>query len=564
MEGKKAILGVVMFFTILTGSAWAGMAVPVSPGGGTELTAQSCPTFSWSASIGAQSYRVEVYEEVTSDILDRDSMREIGNPVVKKEILAPALSWTPSTGECLSRGMRYVWYVEGVDAEGEGQWSEGQGFQVEAAALSVEQKEAVQDVVKGYLSGESSDGETTSGATEQSKTTDAITPMSYEGFTNSFFGTGAGAVTTGSYDTFIGAYAGNKNTTGNRNSFLGYYAGYSNTTGDGNSFLGYGAGYLNTTGNANSFIGAYAGDRNTTGYNNSFLGNGAGYYNTTGYDNSFIGYDAGYSNTSGYNNSFIGFRASYLNTTGYYNSSLGTRAGYSNTTGDYNSFLGSYAGYNNTTGNRNVFLGYKAGYSETGSNKLYIDNCYTGGSCTHPLIEGDFAARTLEIDGSLTIDGVLTVVSVAAPSDIRYKKDIHPLKSSLEKVLKLRGVTYEWDKNKVHWAGFKEGRQIGLIAQEVEKVFPELVHTDSNGYKTLSYDKLGPVLIEAVKEQQREIEEKDDHFAAALKEKDARIERLEEALDEQKKSLDRQQAVITAMMTRLAAVEHPAKTLALK
>jgi len=479
MRGRKNILGVAMFFVILTGSAWAGMAVPVSPGGGTELTAQSCPTFSWSASMGAQSYRVEVYEQVTSDIMDRDTMRGIGNPVVKKEIPAPALSWTPSSGECLSRGMRYVWYVEGVDAEGEGQWSEGQGFQVEAAALSADQKEAVQDVVKGYLSGENSGGETTSGATERSKTTSTITPMYTEGATSSFFGTGAGAVTTGSADTFIGAYAGNKNTTGNDNSFIGAYAGYSNTTGAYNSFLGYDAGYSNDTGNRNSFFGYFA-----------------GLDNTAGNDNTSLGYQAGFTNE---------------------------------------------------TGSQNVFLGYRAGWNETGSNKLYIDNCYTSFSCTQPFIKGDFAARTLQIDGSLTI------VTMATPSDIRYKKDIHPLKSSLEKVLELRGVTYEWDKDKVHGAGFKEGRQIGLIAQEVEKVLPELVHTDSNGYKTLSYDKLGPVLIEAMKEQQKEIEEKE-----------AQIERLEKALEKQKKSLDRQQAMITAMMTRLAAIEHPAKTLALK
>lgn len=468
------------------------MALPVSPGGGTELTAQSCPTFSWSASEGAQSYRVEVYEQVTSDVIDRESMRGIGNPVVEKEIPAPALSWTPSSGECLSRGMRYVWYVEGVDAEEEGQWSGGVGFQVEAAALSVEQKEAVQDVVKGYLTGEGSGSETTSGTTEQFKTADLMMPMSTESVGNNFFGTGAGySITSGSDNTFIGA--------------------------------------------------------------------AAGFLNDTGYDNSFLGYDAGISNTSGWQNSFLGSGAGYKNDTGKGNVFIGSAAGKFNGSGSLNTAIGAEAGYSNGSGYGNVFLGNGAGYFETGSNKLYIDNCYAGGSiCNQPLIKGDFEARTLQIDGSLTM------VSIATPSDIRYKKEIHPIDGSLEKVLDLRGVTYEWDRNKVHGAGFKEGRQIGLIAQEVEKVLPELVHTDSNGYKSLSYDKLGPVLIEAVKEQQKEIEEKDEHFAAALKEKDAQIERLQEALEKQKKSLDRQQAMIKAMMTRLAAIEYPVKTLALK
>lgn len=401
MKGKAAIYGIVMILAILTATAWADMTVPVSPGGGTEVIVQDCPTFSWSAATAALSYEIEVYEQMTDDNIDRDAMRGMGNPVVEKEIPAPALSWSPSSGECLLRGMKYVWYVRGVDKHGQGQWSGGLGFQVESAALSADQKEAVQDVVKGYLSGEKSGGETTSGATEQFQTTDAITPMYTEGIANNFFGTNAGANISSGY--------------------------------------------------ANTFIGSYA-----------------GFHTTTGFSDSFLGYGAGGSNIGGYSNTY----------------------------------LGTEAGYNETTGNANVFLGFRAGYSETGSNKLYIDNCYTGGSsCTQPLIKGDFVTRTLQIDGSLTI------VTVATPSDIRYKKDIHPLKSSLEKVLELRGVTYEWDKDKVHGAGFREGKQIGLIAQEVEKVLPELVHTDRRGYKTLSYDKLVPVLIEAVKDQQKEITE---------------------------------------------------------
>jgi len=72
----------------------------------------------------------------------------------------------------------------------------------------------------------------------------------------------------------------------------------------------------------------------------------------------------------------------------------------------------------------------------------------------------------------------------------------------------LQGVTYKWNKDKGNGAGYKTGKQIGLIAQEVEKVLPELLHTDSKGYKTLSYDKLAPVIIEAMKEQQKAIRKK--------------------------------------------------------
>src|SRR5271157_3987724 len=75
---------------------------------------------------------------------------------------------------------------------------------------------------------------------------------------NNFFGIGAGSVTTGTNNTFIGADAGNSNTTGGSNSFLGNYAGYFNTTGSYNSFLGAGAGFSNTTGELNSFLGTEA------------------------------------------------------------------------------------------------------------------------------------------------------------------------------------------------------------------------------------------------------------------------------------------------------------------
>jgi len=75
----------------------------------------------------------------------------------------------------------------------------------------------------------------------------------------------------------------------------------------------------------------------------------------------------------------------------------------------------------------------------------------------------------------LQIDGALTLVTIATPSDIRYKRDIEPIESSLLKVMQLQGVSYFWDVNKVNGAGYKSSRQLGLVAQDVEKVLPELV-----------------------------------------------------------------------------------------
>jgi hypothetical protein len=98
-------------------------------------------------------------------------------------------------------------------------------------------------------------------------------------------------------------------------------------------------------------------------------------------------------------------------------------------------------------------------------------------------------------------------------SDLRWKKNITPLKSSLEKVVQLQGVNYEWRMTEFPDRGFTAGTQVGLIAQDVEKVIPELVKTDDKGYKTLAYDKLTSYLVEAVKELKAE----NDGLKARLK-----------------------------------------------
>lgn len=139
-------------------SATSAQAQPVavSPGSdtGEATTDQTCPTFSWSSVEEASAYTVAIFEMQTSKILPYKEMRAIASPVLSFNIGAPSLSWTPSSGECLTRGMKYVWYVRGVDQDGKGQWSEPKGFEVEASALTLEQKDAVNEAVKAYLSTE--------------------------------------------------------------------------------------------------------------------------------------------------------------------------------------------------------------------------------------------------------------------------------------------------------------------------------------------------------------------------------------------------------------------------
>lgn len=106
----------------------------------------------------------------------------------------------------------------------------------------------------------------------------------------------------------------------------------------------------------------------------------------------------------------------------------------------------------------------------------------------------------------MTVNGTAWCTAGAWASDRRWKKDITPLNDSLSKIMKLQGVNYNWRAEEFPYLKFNSGRQIGLIAQDTEQVIPEIVMTDNNGYKSISYEKLAPVLVEAVKEQQQEIE----------------------------------------------------------
>lgn len=91
-------------------------------------------------------------------------------------------------------------------------------------------------------------------------------------------------------------------------------------------------------------------------------------------------------------------------------------------------------------------------------------------------------------------------------SDARYKENIVTLGNPLDKISRLRGVEFTWKREEFKDKNFPEGKQIGVIAQEIEKEFPELVNTDAQGYKSVAYDKLSVFLLEAIKEQQKEID----------------------------------------------------------
>jgi hypothetical protein len=113
----------------------------------------------------------------------------------------------------------------------------------------------------------------------------------------------------------------------------------------------------------------------------------------------------------------------------------------------------------------------------------------------------------LDVGGDINASGSVRSNGTALTSDIRFKKDIATLSGALNNVLSLRGVSYNWKKDEFPEKHFSNEKQIGFIAQELEKVYPELVSTGADGYEGVDYARLTPVLVEAIKELQKEIDE---------------------------------------------------------
>jgi hypothetical protein len=121
-------------------------------------------------------------------------------------------------------------------------------------------------------------------------------------------------------------------------------------------------------------------------------------------------------------------------------------------------------------------------------------------------------------------------------SDARFKANVTTLTNALDAVLHLRGVSYDWKRDAFKERNFPAGRQVGFIAQEVEPVLPQVVHTDRDGYKAVNYSGVVPVLVEAMKQQQAQIQAQQKQIDAlkaenaALKEKQSRMAALAAAV----------------------------------
>jgi len=133
----------------------------------------------------------------------------------------------------------------------------------------------------------------------------------------------------------------------------------------------------------------------------------------------------------------------------------------------------------------------------------------------------------------LHVNGAIRTLAINETSDVRMKKDISDISNSLEKILEMRGVTYNWRQEEFPESDFENGLQYGLIAQELEKIVPELVETDSEGWKSIEYSHLVPLLIESIKEQQTIIDSQRLH----IEESDSRIDEVSNQMVQLKDAL---------------------------
>src|SRR3984885_8123099 len=313
---------------------------------------------------------------------------------------------------------------------------------------------------------------------------------------------------TGMGNGALGGTGGNN--TGSDNTASGSGALYANTSGGYNTASGYQALTANTTGSYNAAMGYLTLPYNQGGNYNAAIGAGALYSNLEGSDNTASGYQALHGTTNGGYNTATGMNALYSNETGNYNVASGYQALYTNK-GTANTATGVEALFRNTTGRYNIAEGYKAGLNlTTGDYNIDIGSEGTAGdsetirigtqSNSQSTQKATFIAgitnATVAPMGTLAISssGQLGIVS----SSERFKTAIAPMGSVTSRLDELRPVTFQY-KSEPHGA-----RQYGLIAEEVAKVYPDLVVRDAKGQiLSVRYDELAPMLLNVVQEQEQ-------------------------------------------------------------
>jgi Chaperone of endosialidase len=294
-----------------------------------------------------------------------------------------------------------------------------------------------------------------------------------------------------------------------------------------------------TTANNNTAIGFFALRANTSGNANTCIGFEALFNNTTGKFNAANGANALLSNTTGNANTAGGANALLFNTIGIDNTATGSEALFSNTTGGRNTANGKDALGNNTTGSSNIALGYQAGVNlTTGSNNIDIGNVGDAGEANTIRIGTVGMQNGTFISGifGVTVNGSAVVVNSngklgVTTSSARFKQGIKPMEKASEAILALEPVTFRY-KQELDPDGIP---QFGLIAEQVEKVNPDLVARDADGkVNTVRYEAVNAMLLNEFLKEHRKVAEQQKAIAvlaAQLKEQAALIQKVSDRLE---------------------------------
>lgn len=321
-------------------------------------------------------------------------------------------------------------------------------------------------------------------------------------------------------------------TSGGYNTAVGFLSLESNTDASFSTAIGAGT-LLASTGQQNTATGAAALLTNTSGAANTANGTFALFSNTTGGGNIAVGSFALNANVTGTNNTAVGYLALRDNL-GDENTGIGIGALESNTSGSFNTAVGTFAGAALSTGDNNIDIGYSVVGLAGESNTIRIGN----GDITDTFIRG--------ISGATASGGAEVFVNSngklgTMTSSARFKDAIKPMDKTSEAILELRPVSFHY-KKEIDPRGIP---QFGLVAEEVEKVNPDLVIRDPEGKPyTVRYEQINAMLLNEFLKEHKRVEE--------LK---STIQRDEEVIAEQQKSFEsklaRQEERIEALTSGL-------------
>jgi hypothetical protein len=227
--------------------------------------------------------------------------------------------------------------------------------------------------------------------------------------------------------------------------------------------------------------------------------------------NTAVGYGALQANTGGVGNTASGYLAMNLNTTGNYNTANGFFALGLDSTGSNNIAIGYQAGYSILGGSNNIDVGNQGGLADSG-----VIRIGTQGTQTATSIAGIYgAAPTTNANLLVCIDATGTLGTTGCsntPSSQRFKDQIADMGDTSSKLLQLRPVTFLY---KPEYDDGSHSLQYGLIAEEVAKLYPEMVGYDKDGQpNSVKYQSLAPMLLNEVQKLAAQNQSLENRLAA--------------------------------------------------